>query len=156
MRNSDLISGGLMVIFGLVMIFVIVPIQIKSSSEYAVEPKLFPEILLWLFVAMSALLVATRIAAPPDPAHGKPLLDMRNWFFIGAAAGFLLLGYIAIGKIGFVPAGIIMVALIMSALAVGSRNWIELVGVSVIAPVLIYYTLYQIFSVQLPSGALFR
>ena len=144
-----------MIVFGLVMIFVIVPIQISSSSEYGLDPKFFPEALLWLVVAMGALLVATRLPLPPDPPDREPVLDRHNWLFIGAFAAFLVLGYLAITRIGFIAAGIAMTAALMFALGGRRRNWIELIGVSIVAPVAIHYALYHIFSIQLPAGALF-
>jgi len=153
-RNSDIISGSLIVIFGLVMIFIIVPIEISSSSEYGLDPKFFPVALLWLVVAMGALLVLTRIPTPPDPLDIEPLFDKHNWIFIGAATVLVILIFVAIEKIGFIAAGIIATAFLMLMLSGRDRNWIEIVAVSVIAPVAIYYTLYHVFSVQLPPGVL--
>jgi hypothetical protein len=154
-RNSDLISGGLMIIFGLVMIFVIVPIEISSTGEFGVDPAFFPQLLLWLVVAMGALLVVTRIRAPADPPHREPVLDRYNWFFIGSFTLLLVLAYIAIGKAGFVFTGVVMTAVLMFTLGIRQRNWAEVAGVSVAAPVVIYYALYHVFNVQLPSGSLF-
>jgi len=154
-RRSDLISGSLILIFGLVMIFVIVPIEINSSSEYGLDPKFFPVALLWLVIAMAALLVLTRLPTAPDPADAEPLIGRRNWIFIAAVTVLLLLLFIAIEKIGFIVAGVLMIALLMFALSGRDRNWIEIAAVSLIAPVTIYYTLYHLFSVQLPAGVLF-
>jgi len=154
-RRSDLISGSLILIFGLVMIFVIVPIQINSSSEYGLDPKFFPVVLLWLVVAMGALLVLTRFPTERDPPDAETLIGRRNWIFVAAVTVLLVLLFIAIEKIGFIVAGILMIALLMFALSGRDRNWIEIAAVSVIAPVAIYYTLYHLFSVQLPPGVLF-
>jgi hypothetical protein len=101
------------------------------------------------------LLVLTRLPTPVDPPDVDPVLDRHNWLFIAAAIAFLLLGFVAIQKIGFIPAGIVMVALLMYALGDRNRSWIELIGVSVITPVAINYSLYFVFSIRLPSGSLF-
>jgi Tripartite tricarboxylate transporter TctB family len=142
----------LVVLFGLVMIFIIVPIQITSSSDYGLDPKVFPVAVLWLLVAMGGLLVATRLAARPEPGDSEPVLTARNCLFIGGFAIFLVLVFVAINTLGFVLAGILMVSLLMVALDLRNRNWLQLVGVSVLAPLAIYYALYHIFSVQLPTG----
>ena len=155
MRRSDIISGGLLLIFSLAMIFIIVPFQIKSSSEYGLDPKFFPVGVLWLLVAMGVLLVATRILAPPDAADAAPVLGARNWLFIGGFTAFFVITFIAINYLGFLLAGMLMIAAVMLVLGLRHLHWLELVGVSVGAPLFIYYSLYQIFSVQLPSGALF-
>ena len=34
MRRADIVSGTVLAIFGLTMIFVIVPVQINSSGDY--------------------------------------------------------------------------------------------------------------------------
>lgn len=155
MRRSDIISGTLVVVFGLLMIFVIVPAQIASSAEYGLDPKYFPVLLLWLLVAMGALLVATRIPQPADDPEAAPMLDRWNWTFIVGAAAFLLLSFLAINTFGYVIAGVIMIAFLMVLLELRHLNWLEVIGVSALAPFVIYWLLYNVFSVQLPSGVLF-
>jgi hypothetical protein len=153
-RRSDLISGSLIVLSGLMMIFIIVPIQIDSTSDYGLDPAFFPLALLWLIVAMGAMLVLTRIPQPADPPDTEPVLDRWNWLFIVGACAFLTLGFIAIDQFGFVIAGAVMIALLMIIIELRHLRWIEVVGVSVIAPFVIYYLLYHLFSVQLPAGDL--
>lgn len=140
---------------GLLMIFVIVPQQIASSSDYGLDPAFFPLALLWLIVAMAVLLVVTRIQQPPDPPEEEPVLDRWNWGFIVGASLFFLLGFIAIEQLGFVIAGTLMIAVLMFALELRGLNWIEVIGIAAIAPFSIYWLLYHVFSVQLPSGVLF-
>lgn len=154
MRRSDLVSGSLIVIAGLVMIFIIVPIQINSAGDYGLDPAFFPLALLWLIVIMGALLVATRLPQPPDPPDSEPALDRRDWQFIVGAGIFLTLAFIAIDQLGFVIAGIGIVAFLMVVVELRHLRWVEVIGVSVIAPFVIYYLLYHLFSVQLPAGNL--
>jgi putative tricarboxylic transport membrane protein len=153
-RRSDLISGAVIVVFGLVMIFVIVPVQISSSGEYGLNPAFFPVTLLWLLVAMGVLLVATRIPQPPDPPEAEPVLDRWNWLYVVGVSIFLLLGFIAIQTLGYVVAGIIMIGALMIVIELRHLRWLELIGVSVLSPLIIYYLLYHVFSVQLPAGPL--
>jgi len=150
-----MIAGGLLLIFSLAMIFIIVPYQIRSSSEYGLDPKFFPVGVLWLLFAMGALLVATRVYAPPDAAEAEPALGLRNWLFIGCFTVFFVITFIAISQLGFLLAGMLMIAAMMLVLGLRHLHWLELAGVSIGAPLFIYYSLYQIFSVQLPSGVLF-
>lgn len=154
MRRSDIISGSLIVLAGLVMIFIIVPIQINSTSDYGLDPAFFPLLLLWLIVIMGVLLVLSRLPQPADPPESTPVLDRWNWTFIVGASVFLTLGFIAIDQFGFVIAGVVMIALLMAIIELRHLRWIEVIGVSVIAPFVIYYLLYHLFSVQLPAGAL--
>jgi hypothetical protein len=137
---------------GLLMIFVIVPWQIASSSDYGLDPAFFPLMLLWLIVVMAVLLVATRVKQSPDPEGMESVFDRWNWAFIFGAALFIVLGFVAIQELGFVVAGSIIVALLMIAIEMRRLNWIEIIGISAIAPFAIYWLLYNIFHVQLPSG----
>ncbi len=152
MRRSDIVSGTVVVVFSLLMIFIIVPAQISSSSEYGLDPKFFPVAVLWLLVIMGVLLVATCLGKQPDTEESEPILGPRNWLFISGFSVFLVFVFIAINTLGYVLAGILTVALLMVALDLRSRKWAQLVGVSILAPLIIYFALYHIFSVQLPSG----
>jgi hypothetical protein len=155
LRRSDLISGSLLVVAGLVMIFIIVPQQINSSSDYGLDPAFFPLALLWLIAVMAVLLVATRLRQPADPSDQEPVFDRRNWGFIIGASLFLVLAFVAIKTLGFVIAGTVLVAMLMFALELRKLNWVEMIGIAAIAPFTIHWLLYNIFNVQLPSGPLF-
>ena len=155
MRRSDLISGSLIVLAGLVMIFVIVPQQIASSGDYGLDPAFFPLALLWLIVIMGALLVATRVTQPADPHDQAPVFDRWNWAFIIGATAFVVLVFIGLETLGYVITGTLMAAALMFALEMRNLRWFEMIVVSAAAPFTIYWLLYNIFSVQLPSGPLF-
>jgi len=154
-RRADLISGAVIFVAGLVMIYVIVPIQIDSAGDYGLDPAFFPLMVLWLVVIMSALLVLTRIRKPPDPPESERLLDRWNWLFITCTIVFLTVGFIAINRLGFVIAGALMIAVMMVIFELRHLKWAEIAGVSLIAPFVIYWLLYHLFSVQLPTGGLF-
>ena len=100
MRRADLISGALIFVAGLVMIYVIVPIQIDSTGDYGLDPAFFPLAVLWLVVIMSALLVLSRIRQEPDPPDSEPVLDRWNWLFITCTTVFIVVSFIAINWLG--------------------------------------------------------
>ena len=52
-------------------------------------------------------------------------------------------------------AGFIMIALLMFVIELRHLKLDRLIGVSALAPFIIYWLLYHVFSVQLPAGALF-
>ena len=149
MRRSDIVSGVLLVLFGLVMIFFVVPIEIDSTGDYGLDPKFFPVMLLWLVIVMALLLVGSRLPVPADPPDAEVPLDAQNWMFIVGASLYLLAGFVAITALGFIPATIVMIAVLMYIMGV-RRQWIRLISVSVAAPVLIYEALQRLFTVQLP------
>ena len=154
MRRSDLISGSLIVLSGLLMIFVIVPVQINTVGDYGLDPAFFPLMVLWLLVIMGVLLVVSRMRQPADPPDAEPVLDRWNWWFIAGVSIFLLLGFIAIDRLGFIIAGAMMIAVLMFFIELRHLNWREVISVSLISPFVIYYLLYHLFNVQLPAGLL--
>jgi hypothetical protein len=104
---------------------------------------------------MGVLLVATRLPAPSDLEDSEPVLDVKNVLTIVSFTLFFLVVFIAIDTIGFVLGGAMMIALLMFALGLRHLKWIELISVSILSPLVIYYSLYHIFSVQLPPGFVF-
>jgi Tripartite tricarboxylate transporter TctB family len=148
-RRSDIYSGSLLVVFGLVMIFAIVPTQIDSTGEYGLDPKFFPVSLLWLIVCMSALLVTSRWMITVDDRDDPGPLDRQNWMFIAGAALYLLIGFVTVDFAGFIPGGILMIAVLMYLMG-ERRHWVRLVSVSVATPIVIYLAMRHLFTIQLP------
>lgn len=137
---------------GLLMIFVIVPRQIKSSGGFGLDPAFFPVSLLWLLVCLGALLVLTRLPQPADPPGVPGGLGFDNWRFIAGAGLYFAIGFLAIKSLGFVIAGALMIAVMMLIIERGRVRWIEIAALSLAAPFIIYWLLYNVFSVQLPSA----
>ena len=150
MNRADIFSGSLIALFGLLTIFVIVPVEIDSSGDYGLDPKFFPVTTLWLIVAMAALQIAHRLLLLKfDPDTPAPL-DGMNWLFICGAALFLTIAYFGILTIGFIATSLILIAIVMVAMGARKQNWLALVSIPIIAPLVIYYALGEIFTVQLP------
>lgn len=64
MRTANLISGVALAMFGLLMIFVIVPVQIEEGPPGMVSPRLLPQIMLWMITGLACLLVVTNLHRP--------------------------------------------------------------------------------------------
>lgn len=151
MNRADIIAGSLITLFGLVTIFIIVPVEIDSGGDYGLDPSFFPVTTLWLIVAMAVLLVGHRLVLLKyDPDLPGPL-DGRNFLFIFAATAFLAIAYFGIVTIGFIATSLILIAIVMVAMGARKQNWMALVSIPIIAPLFIYYALGKIFIVQLPD-----
>lgn len=152
MKRSDLISGVLVVVTGLLMIYVVVPAQISSSGGYGLDPAFFPVSLLWLLVGLGALLVLTRLFALAGQDDTGGGLDAKDWGFIVAATGVSALAVLAIGWLGFVIAGTVLMAVVMLAIERRQIRWVEIAIFPAFTAFAIYWLLYNAFSVQLPPG----
>ena len=149
MRQSDIISGLVLTVFGLVTIFVIVPDQISGSSAYGVAPDVFPLTLIWATTIFSVVLWVSRLIKGRGGPREESPLPAKDWAFIAAMAVFLAVAVAAIAYLGFIAAGIAIVALLM--LVMGERrNPLRLGLVSVITPVALYFVFWSLFNVPLP------
>jgi hypothetical protein len=149
-NRSDIISGGLLVLFGLLTIFVIVPVEIDSGGDYGLDPKFFPVTTLWLIVAMAVLQIGHRLVLLKFDRDTPGPLDSLNWLFICGATLFLAMAYFGIVTIGFIATSLILIAIAMVAMGARKQNWLALLSIPIIAPIVIYYALGQIFTVELP------
>ena len=154
MRRADIITGTLIFVGGLAMIFVVVPIQIESAGDYGLDPKFFPTSVLWLLIALGALLAVTRLATAPEAGDDEPVLTAKNWLFIGGLSAFFIAVFVGIKVFGYMAAGAVAAAALGLLLEPRKPNWVQLAAVAILTPVVIYYTLYYVFSVRLPAGSL--
>ncbi len=107
MRRANVVSGIVLALFGLVMLFAVIPWQIDPGPEGMVSPRLVPSMMMVLIVALSAILIASNMRAPQDglPEPGLPL----TW-------GEL----VALAKIGAVFTVAILLFVFVSPLAAGA------------------------------------
>lgn len=61
MRRADIISGIVLIIFGLSMLFIIIPQQIDEAPDGFVSPSLVPNMMIVLIVFLSGLLIMTNL-----------------------------------------------------------------------------------------------
>ena len=148
MRRTDIISGVVLVIFGLVTVFVIIPDQISGSSVYGIAPDVFPLTLIWTLIVFALLLLGNRLLSARPAQDDDSIADIK-WGFIGLASLYLISSFLMIKYLGFIPGGIYTVGVLM--LAMGEyHHKLRLILVSLLAPVLIMLTFRYIFIIILP------
>lgn len=64
MRRANLISGVILFLFAGLMLAAIIPAQIEEGPEGMMSPRLVPQLMMGLIMALSLLLVATNLRAP--------------------------------------------------------------------------------------------
>ncbi|TVQ29479.1 MAG: tripartite tricarboxylate transporter TctB family protein [Geminicoccaceae bacterium] len=113
-----------------------------------VDSDLFPKVLGWLLLGLSALLFLTKNAdtRPSEPATGRPWLEV-----LLTALAIALYAW-ALRPLGFVLAS----ALLVAGLAVlyGYRQWWILATVAIGLPLLFYLALTRLMAINLPAGLL--
>ena len=142
MRTANLVSGVALVAFGLLMTFVVIPMQIEEGPPGMVSPRLVPQIMLWMITGLALLLVLTNLRAKPgyDPApiSRSEILALLK---IAAAFAVALTLYLLVGPLW---AGIALVA--GTLLLLGERRPMVVVGMTVgllAATWLLFYQILQ-------------
>ncbi len=148
MRRSDIISGFVFILFGLITIFIIIPNQISGTSAYGIAPDVFPLTLIWIFTIFCILLCVNRLLSkkPTQDADSKVYI---RWRFIGLVSLFLTTSFLLITYLGFIIGGIYTIAVVM--LVMGEyRHKLRLILVTILAPVFISLIFRHLFIIILP------
>lgn len=59
MRIANLLSGAVLIVFGMVMLLWVIPAQIEEGPDGMMSPRLLPRMMIWLILGLSALLIAS-------------------------------------------------------------------------------------------------
>ena len=114
MRRANLISGVTLFLFGAVMLAAIIPAQIEEGPEGMMSPRLVPQLMMGLIMALSLLLVGTNLRAPqgdaPSPFSRAELLAFAAimGLFALSVALFLLVNALAASLVLIVGALLIL------------------------------------------------
>ena len=140
MRTANLVSGVALVAFGLLMTFVVIPLQIEEGPPGMVSPRLVPQIMLWMITGLALLLVLTNLRAKsgsdPAPISRSEILALLK---IAAAFAVALTLYLLVGPLW---AGIALVA--GTLLLLGERRPLVVVGMTVGLLAATWVLFYQI------------
>lgn len=155
MRKSDIISGLLLLILGLVSLLFIIPAQVSSRNVGGLPPDFFPRLLNWIFLGLTVLLLGTRLFAlwrglPSSEAAESPITVQQAGFIIGIAV-FLYVIYMLMAHVNFITAGIFAVVVSGALMGELRANPIRLAIVAIVTPVVTFYIFRHLFMVYLPA-----
>lgn len=115
MRNSNLVSGVMLLILSMLLLFWIIPWQVEESFDGPVSPRLLPQICAIGMGLLAGLLIVTNWRAPTDPNDKSPItsLDIRALVVIG---GLLALGIYLFTIVGPIVACTVLIVGILFAM----------------------------------------
>lgn len=93
MRRADLISGIILVIFGLVMLFFLIPTQIEQAPEGFVSTRLVPNMMMVIIIFLAGLLIVTNLRAKADGApdeNASPVSKAELFIFFKLSVVFAI------------------------------------------------------------------
>jgi hypothetical protein len=146
-RKADIWIAGFLMVFGMVMIFVIIPAQTSPGERYGVPPATVPMVAMVVVTVMAGLLLIRRLvdrraADGPAPMRGS------HWVYALGFAALLFAGLGAMKYLHFVPGGIVFMAALM--LTAGHRKPVAIILVSLLVPCAIYAALWHGMRLPLP------
>ena len=154
MRRTDILSGLLLALAGLVTIYVIIPAEISGHSDYGLAPDFFPLVLAWFFVVLAVALAGHRIyqtvAGKPETEGDAPPLYVHDWLFIAGFAAFMAVLYAIIEYAGFIVGGATAIVVVSSLMGDLRKHPVRLATIALIVPVAVFYAFKTFFYVFLP------
>ena len=142
MRRANVVSGVVLAMFGLLMLFVIVPWQIEPGPDGMLSPSLMPNLMLILITGLAVLLAINSLrerAAETDEAPPISGAELVAMFKIGAIFALALVLYLWVSPLA---AG---AALIVGALVVlGERRPLVIVAMPAGLLLALWFLFYKV------------
>ncbi|RVU39566.1 hypothetical protein EOI86_10165 [Hwanghaeella grinnelliae] len=142
MRRANVISGVILVIFGLVMLAVVIPMQINPGPDGMMSPRLVPGMMMGVVIALSLLLVINNIrakATADDSVAPISRGEIRALVTIGVIFGAAILLYLLVSPLA---AGAVIV--IGALLALGERRPLVLIAMPTGLLTAIWFLFYKV------------
>ena len=148
MRQTELWTGAVICLLGLVTIFYIIPAQTEYSEDFTLQPALYPTVAAWVITVMGALLVLTRLFGGVQYDSDKPGLSLGNVLHAVVMAVILGLAVYLFDQIGFVFTGMLLIGALM--LYIGEYKPLRLIGAAVATPLVLYGIFEKLLEMPLP------
>lgn len=152
--NQDLVLGLVIMGFGLLLIYWIIPAQVNDGGSFGLPPSLAPRSLAWLMVAMGAVLTVQNLKLQASPGRGLTREDAAYLAasVVSVAAMLVLMqwigGWVDRPYVGFLvaaPLGLILFTLLHT----GAPLWAYLFN-AIAAPAAIYVGFWWGLRLPLP------
>ncbi len=140
MRHANVVSGVVLAVVGLVMLFAVIPWQIDPGPEGMVSPRLMPSMMMVLIVALSAVLIFSNLRRAdtdaPEPAMPFTWSELAALVKMGAVFAVSLALYLFVSPLA-AGAGLVIGSLV----ALGERR----LAVIVLMPAVLLLAIWLLF-----------
>jgi hypothetical protein len=155
-RRADIISAGLVTVFGLIVLFVIIPIWVPghAKGDYGMRAQDMPLAAATLATALAALFFVWRILGRGERSEAErrddetPPISRRNWMFLLRSVPFLIAMVFLFNWLGFLATGPVTIAGFM--IIMGERRPVPIVVTSICATGGIWLFFWQLLRFPLP------
>ena len=138
-----------MVAFGLLLIFVVIPIWVPGhdAGNYGLRAQDTPYLTMFLVTGLSGYFLVRRLFFDRSDDE-KPPISRESWIFLLLASVILLITLGLMQTIGVLAGGPFVVAVLMFMM--GERRPIAIAGTALVAPVLIWVFFWKLLQFPLP------
>jgi hypothetical protein len=149
MDRADLIGGAGLALFGLLMIFVLIPLGTEEGAYFGLSPTLFPTLLSTLLTVCALGQVAQSLVRIHRKATARPIpVSVWNLLMFLAASLLALGGVILIDWFGMLIGGPALIAILMIFL--GERNPLRIILTATLPVGLVYLLAIHVLGTAVP------
>jgi len=151
MKKADLVSAGVVAVFGLLLLFAVIPNWVPRHEEggYGLGARVMPVITATLVTGLGVLFFITRLLGREKPVEESAApIGRSSWKFLLLASLFLIAMTALFEWVGFRAAGPLTIAGFM--IAMGERRPVPIVLTSVAAAGVIWLFFWQLLNFPLP------
>ncbi len=146
MRRANIISGICLAVFGLVMLFAVIPWQIPEGPPGIMSPSLVPTLSMSVIVLLSILLIAVNVRSRADETADAVISSSEYWA-LGKIAALFLAGLLIFYVAGPLAASIVLIA--GGLLLLGERRPLVLVVLPLALIGAVYLLFYQVLGTSI-------
>jgi len=146
MHRSDCVASLLLVAFGLLALFVVIPSQVADADAIGLPPRGMPIFTAAAVTFLSGLLLIKSLFFSPRAAAAP--FDLRQLLAMLTGLVIAIAGTVLFAFAGFVASGLFVIVALM--LFMGERNWRLLATVPVGAVAVMYLFVTRLLHVAVP------
>lgn len=149
MRRANIVSGIMLALFGLVMLFAVIPWQIETAPPGFVSPRLVPNITMVVVVVLALLLVIANWRAPvngDDAENASPIARVELMALLRIGAIFAL--SIALFRwVSPLAAGASL--MVVTLLTLGERRPLPLIAIPAAILLATWFLFYKVIGTEI-------
>jgi hypothetical protein len=149
MRRADIISAALISIFGLLIIFVVIPVWVPGHEDgnYGLRAQDLPYITAIVATGLAMFFLVRRLFYDhsDDP---NPPIPREGWIFLAIAAVILTVTWVLLQYIGILAGGPFVIAIFMYMM--GERRPVAIIATATIAPLVVWGFFWKLLQFPLP------
>ncbi len=149
MRRADIIAASLLVAFGLLVIFVVIPVWVPGhqQGDYGLRAQDAPYLTIIVATGLSAFLLVRRLFTDREEGERNPI-PRESWAFIALCGTLLAATLVLLEFAGILAGGPFVVAVMM--LMMGERRPIAIGLTAIGAPIAVWVFFWKLLQFPLP------